>query len=224
MRFRQFQLAQIAGIPVMIDYRWLIVAGLHVWLASGFYLPRQVALPAWQYWVFGALMTALLFASILAHELSHALVARLEGIQIHDIQLHIFGGWTRLANEPRTPLAELRVAIAGPVSSFLLGLLFLVCLELAQWSVPDLPAYRLLRLPLREMLRYLFLGNLVLAMFNLMPGLPLDGGRALRALLWHRRKDILAATETAKRMGVALSYMLISYGLYRVIRWWLASS
>ncbi len=219
MRFRPFQLARVFGIPIMIDYSWLPVVALHVWLVSAFYLPRQlwfpyqVQLPAWQNVFFGAVMTALLFASVLAHELSHSLMARLEGIQTLDIQLHIFGGWARLASEPRTPFAELRVAIAGPASSFLLVLLFAACREMVQAIAP---AY-VLRAPLQEVFRYLFLGNLVLAIFNLLPGLPLDGGRALRALLWHSRKDILSATQTAKRMGVALAYMLSSYGIYRLV-------
>jgi Zn-dependent protease/CBS domain-containing protein len=217
MRFRQFQLARISGIPLIIDLSWLPVVALHLWLASAFYLPQRAGEghPAWQYWVFGGLMTALLFGSILAHELAHAIMARLEGIKIHDIQLHIFGGWTRLGSEPDTPLSELRVAVAGPAASFLIGIFFMLCLLLVQWIAPAYP----MRLPLRETFRYLFLGNFVLAMFNLMPGLPLDGGRALRAWLWHRRGDALSATLTAKRMGVGIAYMLTSFGLFSAFYW-----
>jgi Zn-dependent protease len=212
MRFRQFQLARIFGIPIIIDYTWVPVVVLHIWLVAAFYLPRQTGaqLPLWQLVFFGTVMTALLFASVLIHELSHSLVARLEGIQIHDIQLHIFGGWARLASEPRTPLAELRIAVAGPASSFMLALFFLACWKITQQILPHFSL-------LLETFRYLHWGNMVLAMFNLLPGLPLDGGRALRALLWHWRKDILSATQTAKRLGVALAYMLTSYGLYRMI-------
>lgn len=217
MLSRTFQLTRLLRIPVIIDYSWLPVVALHIWLASAFYLPRQTghSLPSWQYFFFGLFMTALLFASILAHELGHALMARLEGIRIHNIQLHIFGGWTRLESEPERPLAELRIAIAGPAISFLAGLFFIICLLVVQWIAQSYP----FRLPLRETFRYLFLGNFVLAMFNLLPGLPLDGGRVLRAWLWHRSGDVLAATLMAKRMGVGIAYMLSSFGIFSAL-WW----
>jgi Zn-dependent protease len=210
MRFRQIRLGKILGIPLIIDYSWLPVVVLHVWLVSQFYLPRRIVLTPWVYPVVGVIMTSLIFASVLIHELSHAVIARLEGIRIVDIQLHVFGGWARLEGEPRTPMAELRVAIAGPVSSFLLALLFLICLLVVQ----AIPMRSMAIGSIAEVCFYLFWGNLVLAMFNLMPGLPLDGGRVMRALLWHRRKDLLSATRTAKRMGVAIAYMLSSYGIF----------
>ncbi|MEP7270946.1 MAG: site-2 protease family protein [Acidobacteriota bacterium] len=217
MRFRNFQIARLFDIPVFADYTWLPVVALHIWLASAYYLPRQTGFrfTTFEYYLFGALMSALLFASILAHEFAHALMARVEGIGIRDIQLHIFGGWTRLEGEPSKPLAELRIAIAGPSMSFLVGLLFLICLFFVEWIGPVNP----LQLPLREVFRYLFLGNLVLAMFNLLPGLPLDGGRAMRAWLWHRSGDVMGATRTAKRMGVGIAYMLSSFGIFSAL-WW----
>jgi len=217
MRFRSIQIARLFDIPVIADYSWLPVVALHLLLASAFYLPRQTGFrfPVWEYFLFGTLMTALLFASILAHEFAHALMARVEGLKIYDIQLHVFGGWTRLVGEPSMPLADLRIAIAGPSMSFLVGILFLVCLLIVEWIGPVNP----LRLPLRETFRYLFLGNFVLAMFNLLPGLPLDGGRALRAWLWHRSGDVLAATRTATRMGVGIAYMLSSFGIFSAL-WW----
>jgi Zn-dependent protease len=159
-------------------------------------------------------MSALLFGSIVAHELAHAFAARLEGVQIIDIQLHIFGGWTRLAGEPSTPLGEFRIAVAGPSASFVVSLAFFICLALAEW----LPLFDL-KLMIERMFVYLFIGNLVLAMFNLLPGLPLDGGRALRAWLWHRNGDVVQATKTSKRMGIAIAYMLSSFGLFSAV-WW----
>ena len=108
MKFRPFQLARILGIPLMIDYSWLPMAVLHVFLVSQFFLPTEVKpqLPLWQNFTLGIVITALFFASVIGHELAHAIVARLEGIKIHDIQLHIFGGWARLVGEPRTAMAE----------------------------------------------------------------------------------------------------------------------
>ncbi len=215
MRFRQFQLARIFGIPLIIDYSWPPVALLHIWLVSKFWMVDRVnpPLPLWQNLVIGTVITALFFASVLIHELSHALAARMEGIRIHDIQLHIFGGWARLADEPSTPMAEFRIAIAGPASSFLLAVFFWLWLFAAQSLSAGAQEARVAA----AAFLYLAAVNLFLAMFNLLPGLPLDGGRALRAILWHRRNDILSATRTTTKMGVWLAYMLVSYGIVLIV-------
>jgi len=211
MRLKQFQLGRVFGIPLIINYSWPPVALLHVWLVSRFWLVAEVQppLPLWHNLIIGSVITALFFASVLIHELSHALVARVDGIRIQDIQLHIFGGWARLIGEPPTPMAELRIAVAGPVSSFLLAAFFwlwlLVVERLADGSAAAQAA--------GASFLYLAAANFFLATFNLLPGLPLDGGRALRAILWQRRKDILSATRTAMKLGVWLAYLLISYGL-----------
>jgi Zn-dependent protease len=215
MRFHQFQLARIFGIPLIIDYSWPPVALLHIWLVANFWLVARVEppLPLWQNLLVGTAVTALFFASVVIHELSHALAARMEGIRIHDIQLHIFGGWARLAGEPPTPMAEFRVAIAGPASSFLLAVFFWLWL----FAVQQLSEGSLGASAAAAAFLYLAAANLFLAMFNLLPGLPLDGGRALRAILWHRRKDILSATRITTKMGVWLAYMLISYGVVLIV-------
>lgn len=214
MRFRPFQIARVFGIPLMIDYSWLPMAVLHVWLVSQLWMPVRVrpALPLWQNFAFGIAITALFFASVLGHELAHAMAARLEGIKIHDIQLHVFGGWARLVGEPRTAMAEFRVAVAGPVASFLLAIFFWLWL----FTVQQFSSGALTARALAAAFYYLAAANLLLAMFNLLPGLPLDGGRALRAFLWHRRGDILSATRTTTKMGVGIAYMLISYGLFLI--------
>jgi Zn-dependent protease len=214
MRLKQFQLARIFGIPLIIDYSWPPVAALHIWVVSNFWMVAEVRPPLtiWQNLLMGIIITLLFFASVLIHELSHAFVARMEGIRIHDIQLHIFGGWARLVGDPPTPLAELRIAIAGPVSSFLLAIFFWLWLlatrALSGGSHEAMAA--------EAAFLYLAAANLFLAMFNLLPGLPLDGGRALRAILWRRHKNILSATRTTMRLGVWLAYLLITYGLLLV--------
>ena len=98
MRLKQFQLGRIYGIPLIIDYSWPPVALLHIWVVSRYWMVAEVRppLPLWQNLIIGTIITALFFASVLIHELSHAFVARMEGIRIQDIQLHIFGGWARL--------------------------------------------------------------------------------------------------------------------------------
>ena len=214
MRFRPFQIARPFGIPLMIDYSWIPMALLHVWLVAQFWMPSNVKppLPLWQNLLLAIGITALFFGSVLGHELAHALIARLEGIKIYDIQLHIFGGWARLVGEPRTAMAEFRVAIAGPAASFLLAVFFWLCLH----TVQEFSRATLMAKSLSAGFLYLATANLMLAMFNLLPGLPLDGGRALRAYLWHKRGDILAATRTMTRMGVGIAYMLISYGIFLV--------
>lgn len=214
MRFKPFQIARVFGIPLMIDYSWLPMAALHIWLVSEFWIaPRfDPQLPPWKTLALGIVTTALFFASVVGHELAHALVARLEGIKIYDIQLHIFGGWARLMTEPPTAMAEFRVAMAGPSASFLLATFFWLWLP----SNQKVGSGSLAAQAAVASLWYLASANMALAMFNLLPGLPLDGGRALRALLWHRRGDILSATRTAAKLGVGIAYMLISYGLFLI--------
>ena len=214
-KLRPFHLATISGIPLKIDYLWLPVAVLHFGIVSIWYLPDRVGnIGLTLAYVLGAIITVLMFGSIVAHEMAHALVAKMDGIRTLEIRLHVFGGYARLAGEPKTAMAELRIAIAGPVASFLLGAMFMLLLLVSQLLISGS-----LRYPLQHTFLYLFTANVALAMFNLIPGLPLDGGRVLRAYLWHRNNDIIAATLTAKRLGVALAYMLASYGLYRAV-WW----
>src|SRR5262245_57262608 len=211
MRFKQFQLGRIFGIPLIIDYSWLPVAALHIWVVSRFWLVAEInpPLPIWRNLIIGSAITALFFASVLIHELSHAFAAKIEGIRIQDIQLHIFGGWARLIGEPPTPMAELRIAVAGPVSSFLLAVFFWLWL----FAVERLGGVSTAGQAAGAGVLYLAAANFFLAVFNLLPGLPLDGGRALRAILWQRRKDILSATRTTMKLGVWLAYLLIAYGL-----------
>lgn len=213
MKFPAFQLARISGIPLMIDYSWPLVVGLHFWLVAVFFLPQRalyVELPEQVF--FGLLMTALFFASIVLHELAHAFVAKMEGIRTLEIRLKIFGGLAQFAKESPTPMTDLRIAVAGPAMSFLVGLFFLLCLVVVI-RVGQASLYS----PWRATFWYLSFGNIILAMFNLIPALPLDGGRVLRAWLWHRSRNILAATRTAAKLGVALSYMLVSYAIYSAV-------
>ena len=214
MRFKPFQIARVSGIPLMIDYSWLPMAVLHVWLVSEFWIAPWLGhqLPMWQSLALGIVTTAFFFASVVGHELAHAIVARLEGIKIYDIQLHIFGGWARLLSEPPTAMAEFRVAMAGPSASFLLALFFWLWLP----PNPKVASGSLTAQAAVASLSYLAAANMSLAMFNLLPGLPLDGGRALRALLWHRSSNILSATRTTAKLGVGIAYMLISYGLFLI--------
>ncbi|MBO0723837.1 MAG: site-2 protease family protein [Blastocatellia bacterium] len=207
-------MARVFGIPLIIDYSWLPVAILHIWLLTWTWLPATIYPPlqTWQNFLLGILITAFFFGSILAHELSHSLIARMEGIRIQDIQLHIFGGWARMIGDPPTAMAEFRVAIAGPISSFLIGFFFLGILM----ALKSIDAQDWLVDGGIQACYYLAYANIFLALFNLLPGLPLDGGRALRAILWHLSKNILSATRIAKRMGLGIAYILMAYAAFLV--------
>src|SRR6185312_7643733 len=213
---RQVTVAHIFGIPVRFDYRWFIVFVLSVWLIamnlsrSGMWvgsfklMPVSVTLA----WLLAIVTTIGLFLSVLGHELSHALMGRAEGIEIEEIVLHPFGGLARLRNEPDSPRAEFRIAIAGPAASFLFAAISFVLM---------LPAVRSGFVTAGGVLLLLCAGNLLLAVFNLFPGYPLDGGRILRALLWRRSGSIKEATRMAGICGILIGGTLIIFGVYMAI-------
>jgi Zn-dependent protease len=159
-------------------------------------------------WLLGVLTTLGLFLSVFGHELSHALVGRMEGIEIIEIVLHPFGGLARLRNEPETPGAEFRIAVAGPAASFLFAVLAFGAYQIA--LVGD---YR----TSAAILFFIGSGNILLALFNLFPGYPLDGGRILRALIWRRRGDITEATRISGLCGILIAVTLIVVGIYIAI-------
>ena len=213
---RQLTIARVYGIPVRIDYRWFPVFALSVWLiASNLYshsnilanvnLPPLAPITAW---ILGTITTAGLFLSVFGHELSHALMARAEGIEIEEIVLHPFGGLARLRTEPQNPRAEFRIAVAGPAASFLFGLLSFVAARFAasQGYVGTVVVFFLIGS-----------GNILLALFNLFPGYPLDGGRVLRAMLWRRSGNMRDATRKAGICGVLIGGVLIVFGIYILI-------
>jgi Zn-dependent protease len=213
---RQITVARIFGIPVRFDYRWFVVFFLSVWLIAmnlsrGGMWVGIVQLPPFGVaaaWTLAVITTVGLFLSVLGHELSHALMGRAEGIEIEEIVLHPFGGLARLRNEPESPRAEFRIAIAGPTASFLFAAISFALM---------LPTVRSGFLTAGGVLLLLGAGNLLLAVFNLFPGYPLDGGRVLRALLWRRTGDIKEATRLAGICGMLISAILIIFGVYMAI-------
>ena len=213
---KQITVARVYGIPVRIDYRWFIVVGLSAWLIArnlqsdviqlgGFQLQPLAPATAW---LLGVITTAGLFASVFGHELSHALMARFEGIEIEEIVLHPFGGLARLRSEPENPRAEFRIAVAGPAASFVIAILAFGGAKVA--ALGDYVA---------TVVVFFFLawGNLLLAVFNLLPGYPLDGGRVLRAILWRNSGNIVQATRMAGVCGVLIAATVILFGVYIMI-------
>jgi Zn-dependent protease len=201
------QIFRVAGIPVRVDCSWLLVFALISWsLASGYFpyvLPELTPGAAWLHAVTAA---ALLFVSVFLHELSHALVARRHGVRVRGIRLHVFGGVSELESEPPTPRAEFLIAAVGPLASFVIAAL---CYGLGRGigGVPWLAA----------LTGYLAAVNLILGLFNLVPGFPLDGGRLMRAMLWawSGRRDW--ATHWASRAGSLFAFILIALGVFRAL-------
>jgi Zn-dependent protease len=206
---RGFTLFQIHGIIIAVDYSWFIIFGLVAWsLALGYFPQTYPDLPPALAWGMGLLSALLLFGSVLLHELSHSYVAIRHGIPVERITLFLFGGMAQITKEAGTPKSEFLITIAGPICSFLLALLFWILKRGVQQIDPE----RLFVM----MFGYLTTINAVLAIFNLIPGFPLDGGRMLRAYLWHRHGDIERATYTASRVGLGVAFALIFLGFIQV--------
>ncbi len=215
-------LGRIVGVDVVIDWSLLIIFTLITFsLAAGLF-------PAWHpdwgvavAWLTALAAAILFFASVLIHELSHALVGRLNGIDVQRITLFMFGGMAHMENEPLTWKAEFAMAIIGPITSLVLGFLFLWLADLASGSLvidPENPQATLAALsPLSTLLLWLGPVNIILALFNMVPGFPLDGGRVLRALLWGITGDQLRATRWASAAGQGFAWLLVACGVAMLI-------
>ena len=213
---RQILVARVYGIPVRIDYTWFVVFAMSVALIAAnvrkyplqlgtFVIPPTGDAVAW---TLGIVTTLGLFLSVFGHELSHALMGRTEGIEIEEIVLHPFGGLARLRTQPQNPKAEFRIAVAGPAASFIFAIIaFGGMLLTAAVRFNFGTAFFF----------FVGAGNLLLAVFNLFPGYPLDGGRVLRAIIWKRSGNIRDATRIAGFCGQLMSLVLIAFGIYMAI-------
>ena len=210
----------LLGFPVQLSFSWIFLALLVVGsLAKGYFPTSYLGLPPSSYWWMGAAGALGLFGSLLVHELAHAFVARRHGIPIKNITLFIFGGVAQLEKEPPSPKAECFMALAGPLASFALSGACYLALEAGY--VANLPLAAL------GVFGYLAFVNSLLGGFNLIPAFPLDGGRALRAGLWHWMKDLRRATRPACLAGVIFGFALMMAGIFHVITgdflvgaWW----
>jgi len=190
------------GIPIRVHFSWLIVFGLITWSLSTYYFPKAAPdLPTASYWTKGALAALLLFASVLFHELAHSFVAKKYKISIESITLFIFGGVARMKGEPPHPKAEFRIAIAGPLSSFFLSALFFFLSMNGAGGI-------------KALFSYLAQINLIIAVFNLIPGFPMDGGRVLRSAIWSKTKNFYYATQKASSIGQKTALFFIFFGIF----------
>jgi len=196
------QLGKIFNIPVGIDYSWFFIEVLVAWSLSTAYFPREF--PHWSqalYWTAGILTSLLLFVSVLLHEIGHALTARWYKIPVHSIRLFIFGGVAQFEHEPEKAVSELWISLAGPVVNLIIGALLLLSLPmLASWEF------------VLAIAKYLAFINIILALFNLIPGFPLDGGRVLRAILWSFNHDFRKSTVWAALTGRVIAFLFIING------------
>ncbi|ORV82592.1 zinc metalloprotease [Mycobacterium interjectum] len=198
-------LGRVAGFPVKVHWSVLVILWLFTWSLASTLPSTAKGYSPLAYWLAGAGGATVLLASLLAHELAHAIVARRAGVAVESVTLWLFGGVTALGGEAKTPKAAFRIAIAGPATSLALAATF-GGLVAALHSVGAAPV-------VVGVASWLAVINLLLGLFNLLPGAPLDGGRVLRAYLWRRHGDMVRAGIGAAHAGRVLAFILIALGL-----------
>ena len=202
-----WRIGKVFGIDINIDSSWLIIFALVIWTLAGSYFPQQYPRwPTWLHWTVGVITSILFFGSVLGHELAHSVVAIRQGEEVRSITLFIFGGVARIAEEPDKPLKELLMAIVGPLFSMVIGIAFGVLWFLTRGFFQ----------PLSALAQYLAMINVSLALFNLIPGFPLDGGRVLRALIWGLSGNLKLATRLASWAGRGIAFLFMLGGTWQI--------
>lgn len=200
-------IGRVFGIAIDLDYSWFLIFGLMTWILAVSYYPSEFRdWSAAEYWAMGAVTAILLFVSVLVHELAHSLAAERYGISVPRITLFLFGGVSQIAAEPPSPAVEFWIAVVGPLTS--------IALAAFCWEIEPLVASSQALFALAE---YLAVINLMLAVFNLIPGFPLDGGRVLRALWWRFSNNYHRATMAAAFTGRFFGFLLIFFGLWHLL-------
>lgn len=204
---QSIRIGRIFGVQIGLHPSWFVIALIVTYTMAAGELPR--AYPGWGeglYWIIGAVISFLFFASVLAHELSHAVVARRFGLKVRDITLFIFGGAATLEGDPKQPRDEALIAAAGPLMSLAIGgVLFGIDVLVDQEEI-------------LAIVGWLGFINITLGLFNLIPGFPMDGGRILHALLWRVRGDRSVATRNAAGVGRLFGYLLIAGGIFLIFQ------
>ena len=201
------------GIEVKLHWTWFIIFFWITWVLADSYFPSVEDYEDWStatYWVIGLVTSILFFASVLAHEMAHSLVAKAAGLKVSAISLFIFGGVSQLTEEPKSPGQEFRLAVAGPGTSLIISA--------ACWGI--FLGTRNSVSPLAGMAFWLGWMNGFLAIFNMIPGFPLDGGRVLRSFLWWRSRNLRKSTRIASIIGRGFGYLFISGGIVFIFTAW----
>jgi Zn-dependent protease/CBS domain-containing protein len=217
---KRINLFKLHGFQVSIDPSWIILAILIAWsLSTGLFPFRVKNLSVQTYWLMGIIGAMGLFLSIIAHEFSHSIVARNYGMPMKGITLFIFGGVAEMGDEPPSPKAEFMMAIAGPLSSIAIALVFYGIYRTGLGGVFSKPVV--------GVVGYLAWINFILAAFNLIPAFPLDGGRVLRSIIWAVKGNLRKATRISSNIGAGFGILLIVYGVFSILlanfvggMWW----
>ncbi len=207
MKRNKIILGKILGIPVALDHTWFLIFFIVTWALAVSYFPHEYK--NWsvlEYWIVSGVTSVLFFISILIHELGHSIVAIHYKIKVRSITLFIFGGIAEITREAKKPIEEFWIAIAGPVTSFLLALIFQF-ISVVFSNIPIISALS----------KYLALINFILAIFNLVPGFPLDGGRVLRSIIWYFTKDLQKSTNIAAKVGRFFGFTFIVIGFIQIM-------
>lgn len=203
---RSITIMRLGGFDIKVDASWLVIAALIIWSLGTDYFPSVLPDAAAPALLIAAAIAMLgLFASLVLHELAHSVMARSHGLKISGITLFLFGGVAELETEPADPATELRVAVVGPMASLVLAGVF--------WSSVMVARVLGLDAIVVAVLGYLSVINLTLAIFNMIPAYPLDGGRVYRALVWMRRGDLVSATRHAATVSAVFAWGLIALGV-----------
>jgi Zn-dependent protease/CBS domain-containing protein len=212
-------LGRVFGINIRIDWSWLVIMVLVTWNLSTVFADNR---PSWSpglRWGTAVVAARLFFVSLLAHEMAHSLGARRRGIPVKRITLFLFGGVSNIEREPDSPKSEFLITIVGPLMSFVIGIVLLLIVNVAAKPLSETvstPTSAVKELgPLWLLMLWLGLINVLLAFFNLIPGFPLDGGRALRSILWAAIGDLRQATRWASGVGqfVAAAFIVIGVSM-----------
>lgn len=205
-----FKLFRVLGIPIYVNYTWFIVFSLVVYTLAVSYFPYLGPYyEPWIRWMMAFIAAIILFSSILLHELSHSYVAQKQGIRIKSITLFVFGGIAQMVGESRTPSGEIKIAAAGPALSLFISGIF--------WTIVFVFKRDMATSPVLAISYFLAYTNMMLAVFNLIPGFPLDGGRMLRAFIWKRTNNLNRATLITSRIGKGFAILLIVGGLWDLL-------
>jgi Zn-dependent protease/predicted transcriptional regulator len=212
-----FRIGRIFGIDIRIDWSWLVVFALITWNLGTTFGESHADWSTTLRWGMAVWAALLFFASVLAHEIAHSLVAQARGIPVRSITLHLFGGVSNIQHEPDSPQGEFFMAILGPITSLVIGgaLLWIVGLSVGPAGDGVLNMDRMLSQmsPLMTILSWLGSVNVMVGLFNLIPGFPLDGGRVVRSILWAVTDNLRRATRWASWMGQGIAWMMIVAGI-----------
>jgi Zn-dependent protease/predicted transcriptional regulator len=209
----QIKLGRIFGVEIGLHYSWFIIALLITFSLVGHFEANN---PTWSdglRWAIAIITAVLFFAAIVVHELSHAIVAKMRGLPVRSITLFALGGVAQIEKEAADAKTEFWMGIIGPITSFVIGVVCLLITIAVGWTPPNFP-----QRPLPAVLLWLGLINIGLALFNMIPGFPLDGGRVLRGIIWWVTGNAKRATTIAARVGQVIAFFLILYGLMQFFR------